>query len=181
MPSQYSYAMTSVLIDFSFRFLDLGGMVFGFLCGLSTIQRLSVDFFGMEESLMTQTKHFVVRFFGIIVTVVMIAITLVILLNGDGETTPCPGCTWLSCVPFPPWEGDNDKWWYCDDCGRVTAELVSSPELHLELECPNGNFATVDLSGLMSINRDKLQRKLPSYCRHYCPFADVSNHTTTPN
>ena len=168
------FGTTSFLtVGCHFFSVDLGGMVFGFLCGLSTIQRLSVDFFGMEESLMTQTKHFVVRFSGIIVTVVTIVITLVILLQGDGESTPCPNCTWLSCVPFPPWEGDKDKWWYCDDCGRVTAELVTAPYVELQLDCPSGAVATIDLSSLTSINRDRLQRKLPSYCREYCPSAEI--------
>lgn len=152
-------------------------MVFGFLCGLSTIERLSTDFFGMEESLMSQTKQFIVRFFGLIVTVVFIVVTLVILLQGDGESTPCPKCTWLSCVPFPPWEGDKDKWWYCDDCSRVTAELVSTPSIQLELDCPSGAIATIDLGNVSDVNREKLQRELPTFCREYChspqPTEDV--------
>ena len=149
-------------------------MTFGFLCGLSTIRRLSTDFFGMEESWLTQTKHFFMRFFGLILTVVSIIITLVILLGSDttgGDSNPCPNCTWLSCVPFPPWESEHNKWWYCDDCGRVTAELVTQPKLQLELDCPSGAVATIDLSTTESVERDRLQRKLPQYCREYCPQA----------
>lgn len=151
--------------------------MFGFLCGLSTIQRLSADFFGMEEGWMTHTKHFFMRFAGLFVTVVSLMIILVILLQGgaDGEKTPCPNCTWLSCVPFPPWESDDNKWWYCDDCGRVTAELVTKPSLHLELDCPNGAVATIDLSQDSSINRDRLQRQLPMYCREFCPSAEQAD------
>ena len=155
-------------------------MFFGFLCGLSTIQRLSADFFGMEEGWWTQTKHFFMRFCGLIVTVVSIIITLVILLQGsaDSDSNPCPNCTWLSCVPFPPWEDESSKWWYCDDCGRVTAELVTKPTLQLELDCPNGGIATIDLtSSSGSVNRDRLQRKLPQYCREYCPLAVLEDES----
>lgn len=146
-------------------------MLFGFMCGLSTIQRLSADFFGMEEDWLTQTKHFLMKFCGLILTTVSLIIILAILLQseGNGQSTPCPGCTWLSCVPFPPWESEASKWWYCDDCGRVTAELVTSGDtFKLELDCPNGSVADIDLSAETSINRDRLQRKLPSYCREYC-------------
>jgi len=145
-------------------------MVFGFLCGLSTIQRLSTDFFGMEENIMSQTKLFFMRFFGLIVTLVAITVSLLILTQrgSDYGTSPCPNCTWLSCVPFPPWEDQNNKWWYCDDCGRVTADLITQPEVRLELSCPNGSIAYIELDQDTSINRQRLQRKLPQYCRQHC-------------
>jgi len=112
------------MCTFSFPpFPDLGGMIYGFLCGLSAMERLSAGFFGMEEGWMAHAKQFVVRFFGIIISIACIVTTLILLLQGDATTKPCPGCTWLSCVPFPPWETNDNKWWYCDDCGRVTAEF----------------------------------------------------------
>jgi membrane associated rhomboid family serine protease len=152
--------------------VDLGGMMYGFFCGMSTMGRLSTDFFGLEEGMLPRTKHFIARFFGVIISVAAIIATLVILLNGDGETDPCPACTWLSCVPFPPWEADNSKWWYCDDCNRVTADIVVEPELHLDLYCPNGNMAYIDLTGENSVGRDSLEKKLPSFCREYCSAAE---------
>jgi len=150
------------------KFADLGGMLYGFLCGLSTMDRLSTDFFGMEEAWTTRAKHFFMRFFGLILTIVSIVVTLVVLLKGDGESTPCPNCTWLSCVTFPPWEDEDSKWWYCDECGRVTAEIVSQPTLHLDLDCPSGEVVTVDLSNEDDVSRSILQKKLPTYCREYC-------------
>jgi hypothetical protein len=147
-------------------------MMYGFLCGISAMGRLSTDFFGLEEGMMTRTKHFIFRFSGIIISVAAIIATLVILLQGDGETDPCPGCTWLSCVPFPPWAEDNDKWWYCDDCNRVTADIVMKPELHLNLQCPSGGVAYVDLADQNSVDRVSLEKKLPSFCRDFCWKAD---------
>lgn len=162
-------------IDVHIYFLtytDLGGMAIGLLCGLSTMERLSSDFFGMEENCWSQTKQIVVRFLGLIISVISIIITAVILLEGDGESTPCPNCTWLSCVPFPPWESQSDKWWYCDDCGRVTAEIIQSPSLHLQLDCPDGTNVAVGLDSDRGVDRDKLERDLPSYCREFCPNID---------
>jgi hypothetical protein len=144
-------------------------MAFGLLCGLSTMERLPTSFFGMEEGCWSQAKQILIRFFGLIVSIISIIIAAVILLNGDGETTPCPDCTWLSCVPFPPWEEKSNKWWYCDDCGRVTAEIVHGSDLHLQLKCPNGSYARVGLnSDGNDPDRDELEKRLPSYCRELC-------------
>ena len=151
---------------------DLGGMAIGLLCGLSTMERLSSDFFGMEESCWSQTKQIVFRFLGLIIGIICVVITAVILLEGDGQSNPCPSCTWLSCVPFPPWESQSDKWWYCDDCGRVTAEIIQSPSLHLQLDCPDGTNVSVGLNSEEGVDREKLERELPAYCREFCPDID---------
>lgn len=143
--------------------------MYGFLCGLSTINKLSTDFFGVEEGWLTQAKHFCIRFIGLIISVCALVATLVVLLQGDGETNPCPNCAWLSCVPFPPWASDADKWWHCDDCGRVTAEIVAQPYLHLELDCPRNTWiAEVNLTR-SELDRERLEQQLPTYCRQLCP------------
>ena len=145
-------------------------MAFGLLCGLSTMERLPTSFFGMEEGCWSQAKQLMIRFLGLIVSVISIIIAAVILLEGDGETTPCPNCTWLSCVPFPPWEDPGSKWWYCDDCGRVTAEIVHGNDLHLQLKCPDGSVERVNLISENGEEPDRydLEKKLPSYCRDFC-------------
>ena len=51
------------------------------------MERLSNEFFGMEESWAARAKHFFMRFFGLILSVVSIVVTLVLLLEGHGETT----------------------------------------------------------------------------------------------
>jgi hypothetical protein len=143
-------------------------MVYGFLCGLSAIPRLSADFFGVpEDNWKEKTKQLVVRFCGVIISVASIITTLIVLFKGDPTTTPCPGCAWLSCVPFPPWE--TKKWWYCDDCGRVTAEVLSKPTLHLQLDCPSGVIAFIDIDE-KTYDRDRVQKNLPQYCRDFCPL-----------
>lgn len=144
-------------------------MAIGFLCGLSTMNRLSTDFFGMEEGCWSQTKQIVMRFLGVIISIFCIIIAAIILLEGDGETTPCPNCTWLSCVPFPPWENNSNKWWYCDDCGRVTAEIIHDNDLYLQLKCPNGASARMSLDPTQGDpDRHDLEKRLPSFCRALC-------------
>ena len=165
-------SVSTAATDLSFSTADLGGMAYGLLCGLSTMERLPTSFFGMEEGCWSQAKQLFIRFFGLIVSIVTIIITLVILLEGDGETTPCPKCTWLSCVPFPPWEDQASKWWYCDDCGRVKAEIVYGTDPHLQLICPDGSTTRVDLDTEEEPDRDKLEANLPSYCRDYCHDID---------
>jgi membrane associated rhomboid family serine protease len=154
------------------NFTHLGGMAYGFLCGLSTMERLSMDFFGMEEGWMIRAKQLVVRFSGLILSVVALVTTLILLLNMDPSSSPCPDCTWLSCVPFPPWESDATKWWYCDDCATVRAEIVQRPYRHLELDCPGGFLANVNITLEESRDRKSLQKNLPTYCRAYCPTTE---------
>ena len=155
---------------------DLGGMAFGLLCGLSTMEKLPTDFFGVDETWWTRAKQLSVRFLGVIVSIIGIIIAAIILFKGDGTTTPCPSCTWLSCVPFPPWEDLDNKWWYCDDCDRITAEIMHEPSLHLLLDCPDGTNMAVELAEGQADNRDQLEHDLPSYCREYCNEADNRRH-----
>mmetsp|Transcript_24977 Transcript_24977/g.58950 ORF Transcript_24977/g.58950 Transcript_24977/m.58950 type:complete len:580 (-) Transcript_24977:951-2690(-) len=154
------------------NFTHLGGMVYGLLCGLSTMERLPNAFFGMEENFFARVKQIATRFLGLIISIILIIITTVILLQGDGETAPCPNCQWLSCVPFPPWKSQADKWWYCDDCGRVSAEIVDSPNLHLKLDCPSGTSVAVGLE-IEQVDREQLEDELPGYCREFCPNVDT--------
>jgi hypothetical protein len=147
---------------------DLGGMIYGFLCGLSTIERLSADFFGIDDDFMSRAKQLLMRYLGLLVAFVAIISTLIVLLKGDGVTTPCPKCTYLSCVPFPPWEDESQKWWYCDDCGRVTADIVIEPTPHLDMFCPGGPLANVYLTVEEINDRVQLKKNLAGLCRTYC-------------
>ena len=160
---------------------DLGGMAYGLLCGMCTIQRLSADFFGVtDEGWKGQAKQIVTRFCGIFISLVSIITTLIVLFQGDPSKSPCPECTWLSCVPFPPWGKYDQKWWYCDDCGRVTADVVSKPSLHLAVDCPSGVIAYIDLNE-STYDRNRVQKKLPQYCREYCPLFEAGLNNTSLN
>lgn len=147
-------------------------MALGLLCGLSTMEKLRTDFFGVEESCWSRAKQLSVRFLGLVLSIICIIVTAIILLQGDGTTSPCPECALLSCVPFPPWASQSEKWWYCDDCGRVTAEIKQDPDPHLQLDCPDGTNIAVGLDST-EVNRDQLEHDLPDYCRQYCPDLDV--------
>jgi membrane associated rhomboid family serine protease len=149
------------------NFTHLGGMIYGLLCGFSTMERLPSDFFGLEDSCYARAKLITTRFLGFIISIIFIIITAVVLFTGDGINAPCPNCMWLSCVPMPPWNSQGDKWWYCDDCGRVTAEIKEKPSPHLQLDCPGGTSVAVGLK-TEQVNREKIEEELPSYCREFC-------------
>jgi hypothetical protein len=152
------------------RYIDLGGMIYGFLCGLSTLERLSADFFGIDNGFMSRAKQLLMRYLGLLVTFVAIISTLIVLLRSDGVSTPCPKCTWLSCVQFPPWEDASSKWWYCDDCGRVTADIVidSVSVPRLDMFCPSGIVAQVELGVEELSDHVQLKKNLATICRSYC-------------
>ncbi|MBV5345549.1 MAG: hypothetical protein JZU63_08495, partial [Rhodoferax sp.] len=107
------------------------------------------------------------RFSGLILSVVLIMITTGVLVDFDAGTSPCPSCRYVSCVPFPPWAGEDNKWWYCDDCSMVTADakLDSSGYYSLSMTCPDGE---IDLSDQLVTDRQWIQRQLPTMCRKYC-------------
>lgn len=155
------------------NFTHLGGMVYGFLCGLSTIERLSTNFFGIATSFWSRLRNVLIRFSGLIISVVLILITTAVLVNNESGTTgksPCSSCRYVSCVPFPPWSNEDKKWWYCDDCSLVTADakLDSSGYYSLSMTCPDGAIAEIDLSDQLVTDRQWIQKQLPSYCRKYC-------------
>ena len=152
--------------DICFTF---GEIQIGFLCGLSTIERLSTDFFGVATSRLARIRNLLVRFSGLIISVVLIMVTTALLVESDGVKSPCSGCRYVSCVPFPPWAGEDDKWWYCDDCSRVTADakLDSSGYYSLSLTCPDGVIEEIDLSDELVTDRQWIRRQLPNLCRRH--------------
>ena len=158
------------LTPFVDNFTHLGGMVYGFLCGLSTIERLSTDFFGIATTFWGRVRNVLIRFSGLIVSVILILITTAVLVNNDDGKSPCPNCRYLSCVPFPPWAGEDDKWWYCDDCSMVTADAIldSSGYYSLSMSCPDGAIEQIDLSDQLVTDRQWIQKQLPTFCRKYC-------------
>ena len=117
------YARLSGITPLIDNFNHIGGLIFGFLCGMSTMERVSHAFFGVEEKRCWGTfKNIFARFFGLIISIAGIMAATIILLEGDGVTNPCESCSALSCISFPPWNPQDNRWWYCDDCSQVTAE-----------------------------------------------------------
>ena len=99
------------LTPFVDNFTHMGGMIFGFLCGLSTMERLSKAFFGVKTNWISTVQTFSVRFLGIIISVLCIIAGFIVLASMDTESmVTCRACRYVSCVPFPFWETEN-KWW----------------------------------------------------------------------
>jgi len=154
------------------NFTHLGGMIYGFLCGLSTMERLSAGFFGKSDDHYLHVRNLFIRFLGIFVCVAAIMTTTVLLLESDGLHSPCPNCRYVSCLPFPPWKGPTEKWWYCDDCGSVagdaTKNVTSNIYDHLTLFCPNGEQPILDITDRAITNASLLSDSLAPYCRQFC-------------
>ena len=153
------------------NFTHLGGIIYGLCCGLSTIERLAVGFFGLRSDNYSKACNTFMRSFGLIASVVCIMATTIVLAHSDGVSSPCNGCRYVSCVPFPP--RVEDKWWYCDDCDFVTADLFvdgggSGLYNQITLTCPNGDIETIDISKDGMYERDAVRQELPTYCRHHC-------------
>jgi hypothetical protein len=159
------------LTPFVDNFTHLGGLLYGLCCGLSTIEPLAVGFFGVHASHFSKCRSIFIRFFGLIISVLSIMITTVWLATSDAGASPCSGCRYISCVPFPFWT--EDKWWFCDDCDFVSADLFKDSDGdnfydRIELICPSNAVETIDISGEFRSDRDEVRNALPSYCRQYC-------------
>jgi membrane associated rhomboid family serine protease len=159
------------LTPFVDNFTHLGGLLYGVCCGISTIERLAVGFFGVGTGRCSRIQNTLVRFCGLIFSVFLIMITTVLLVGSDGSTSPCPSCRYISCVPFPI--GTENKWWNCDDCDFAIADLV---KLHatsvnydrIDLTCPNGDIALIDITSKNITDREAVRRDLPKFCRDSC-------------
>jgi membrane associated rhomboid family serine protease len=91
------------------NFTHLGGFMYGFCCGISTIERLALGFFGISKDSCSRLGSTFMRFFGLIISIIAIMVTTVVLVQSDGVSSPCHGCRYISCVPFPP--AVEEKWW----------------------------------------------------------------------
>lgn len=167
------------LTPFVDNFTHLGGMIYGFLCGLSRLERLSKAFFGVQRGILSQLRGAIVRFLGLILSCLFIMVSLIVLANSKGKrVTACKGCRYVSCVPFPFWAEEEDKWWYCDDCDTVGASVrlnnVTKLYTEVNVTCPDQEIITIDLIDENIGSKEYLVKLLPQYCREHCEnlFAD---------
>jgi hypothetical protein len=162
------------LTPFVDNFTHLGGMVYGFLCGLGTIELVSPKFFQKDNannpSCCARSKRFFFRFFGLIISLAGISVSSFFLMSGDGETNPCSSCSYISCVSFPPWSSEENKWWYCDDCARATATgtLENGIFASLNVTCPNGMHEVLQVDESWPQDELGLEGMLPMLCREHC-------------
>lgn len=149
----------------------IGGFFYGACCALSTIEPLAVSFFGVNSSAWAKIRSFTLRFGGLMLSMVLILVSTVALATmADPRESPCNSCRYISCVPFPIFQ--EDKWWYCDDCDFVTADLYKSGNgtsySFIELTCPDESVETVDVYNDSLTEKDDVRQKLPTYCREHC-------------
>ncbi len=161
------------------NFTHVGGGLYGFLCGFSTLERLGLGFFGIATGKCATLRNHLVKFLGFIVSVVLIMITTIVLSHSNGVNSPCPKCRYISCIPFPP--GNANKWWNCDDCGSVTADAFKASATAqyynlVDLTCPNGQVVDINVLADMISDINVIQSNLPTYCRKHC--ADVFNNSS---
>ena len=62
------------------------------------------------------------------------------------------------------------KWWYCDDCSKITADakLDDSGYYSLSMTCPDGQIEDIDLSSQLVTDRQWIRKQLPGMCRKHC-------------
>lgn len=51
----------------------------------------------------------------------------------------------------------------------LTAIIVTEPSLHISLSCPSGTNVAIGLDEADILDRERLEKELPEYCREYCP------------
>jgi membrane associated rhomboid family serine protease len=153
------------------NFAHLGGLYYGFCVGLAFVDPLGTTGFFGTVKFGRRVRHWVLSASGLVAAIIPFVSTLVLLLNTDGSDIPCPGCRYISCVPFPFWKSDpSERWWNCDGCEFVDATLFSTEkgDMSVEFTCPySGNLVDKTLSG-PTLSDDDLIKSLPSYCRELC-------------
>jgi hypothetical protein len=123
---------------------------------------------------MKKMRKALVRFIGVIFSILLIIATTAILATMQVGDSPCKNCRYVSCVPFPFWT--EEKWWYCDDCDFVTATLYRNPDPDgnndydvVDLVCPDGTVESISVNGSLGGDQEVVRHKLPTFCRQLCP------------
>lgn len=168
-----------LITPFIDNWTHLGGLVYGMCCAFSILPTVDVSFLGVnKKTWQKRIRTFMVRFMGIIVTCFFILISTIFLATYDiSDGPPCPGCRFMSCIPFPPFQ--EKKWRYCDDCDTVVGDLYMDATktyyTQIDLTCPDDiTIETINVTSFNIANVEIIQQKLPTYCRQHC--ANVYSH-----
>eukprot|EP00594_Rhizosolenia_setigera_P015592 CAMPEP_0178960992 /NCGR_PEP_ID=MMETSP0789-20121207/13364_1 /TAXON_ID=3005 /ORGANISM="Rhizosolenia setigera, Strain CCMP 1694" /LENGTH=428 /DNA_ID=CAMNT_0020644587 /DNA_START=145 /DNA_END=1431 /DNA_ORIENTATION=+ len=106
------------LTPFVDNFTHMGGLFYGFVCGIIMIEKITLERRSRSNSSNGNSSRNLMQasrtIIGCIIILLCVKFSLLYLLTGDGETSPCPSCMYTSCVEFPPWKPVDQKWWYCD-------------------------------------------------------------------
>eukprot|EP00588_Corethron_pennatum_P009350 CAMPEP_0194276274 /NCGR_PEP_ID=MMETSP0169-20130528/8906_1 /TAXON_ID=218684 /ORGANISM="Corethron pennatum, Strain L29A3" /LENGTH=579 /DNA_ID=CAMNT_0039019955 /DNA_START=9 /DNA_END=1746 /DNA_ORIENTATION=- len=134
------------------NFTHLGGLMFGFLCGIVSMKPMRMVLITRDENRAVSPKFLNkqrrLTSWSALAIVLALAASAAALFRGDGSTSPCERCSELSCVAFPPWAGKYEKWWYCDRCGESYGDATYNAETGeykaLSLTCPI-DYSVVDI------------------------------------
>ena len=154
------------------NFAHMGGLVYGFLLGLTILKRLPLSFFGKASGINHKMRILFLRAFGAATAAFLIIMSAALLDRSDGITSPCFNCRYISCIPFPI--RNDKKWWNCDGCDAVAADVYFDERGDdyygkVDVFCPNGGgIATVDIYDLKSTTGNEIIGNLPGYCQEYC-------------
>lgn len=154
------------------NFVHLGGLIYGCLAGFLILERLPLSFFGQRKGCCQHFRILSFQFFSAVLLAFFLVLSSIWLSQSDGVTSPCPSCRYISCAPFPFWTGE--KWWYCDNCDSVRAELYYNDDrtfyTEIEVYCPDGGNAFGDISeyAYTDLGWDRVQEDLAGFCRRLC-------------
>jgi len=164
--------MFNVIIGF-FPFVDnfchLGGLMFGFLFALGSINTISFAFFDISRSCLERTGSVFVKLWGFLLGLTLLtAATTFLFVDSDGVSSPCHACRYMSCIPMPFWS--PSKWWYCDDCSMAYGNALYEEDVgyySLQLVCPN-SAAVVYKMEEPTFDLEVINDGLADYCRAAC-------------
>ena len=175
------WLMFDILLNFGIgltplvdNFTHMGGLIYGFFCGLITMDRISTAYFYPKELNQSSCKRVFQKYLIVIVSISIVtcglSLSLIFLYEGDGQSSPCTSCQAMSCVSLPPWK--EEKWWYCDSCNLAAAEARVDYDSGiydaLLLYCPDGESIYIDLGNDATEDKNLIENNIPTYCRSHC-------------
>lgn len=163
------------------NFAHLGGLVYGFLLTLSTVEQLPLGFVDQAQQsspvfhICHKLRQLFLRFFGFISAAMLIMISVVLVSQSTGLYSPCLSCRYMSCIPFPFWVSEEKRWWNCDACTGVYVDNIymrnGSPYFtELEMHCPQGYLKTIDIYNLRYQNYEALEDDFDVICQRECEY-----------
>lgn len=152
------------LLPYVDNMADLGGFHYGLGIGMILLRKetISSDFFCTVPQ-KSKILNICWKVFWGLKTVLIFAITFLVLRHTDGIPSVCLNCKYLSCIPFPFWEPHDKQWWNCDVCHSTAGHLVNGK---IEMTCPYGETV------LLNQNEEEFEAMLPEYCEIHC---DIGN------
>ena len=123
------------------NFTHLGGLIFGFLCGLCLMDPMIFDSQKPRQVFCFMDKISRFQMISSITSIAILVACITLLYMGDGVNSPCPSCKVLSCVPFPWW--GSKKWYTCDydNCNKAVVQGVTlngnGDITSVDMTCPN--------------------------------------------